>query len=309
MYCRKGTVFYRQQRFFSGSPDSNFGNIVNTNRHYDAINVYLLTTTNIEFGRADGITANAYVISGSYVLTNVQVHEFGHCLGLYHTHRGTSYEGGGDQCPELVNGSNSSVCGDLVTDTPADPRIWSGCTYWGNVTDANGDPYNPLTDNFMSYVPPQCLTAYTEQQMARMHTAIANSSMLQAVSVRLWGPSGRICPSGVFTILNPLNSTATWSASPSNAVILSGTGNSRTVTRVGNFMGAVTVTVSYNTLCGTSSVSRSVYIGVPDQAALSIYSASNSVNRNLAMPFVTSYPQRCTALTDAEWEAFPDRTA
>lgn len=297
----KGRSFIDNSTFFSGNPDNYFPNIVSTNRHSDAINIYLLPTSNIAYGKADGITTNAYVISGSYVLTAVQVHEFGHCVGLYHTHRGTFPEGGGSQCPELVNGSNSSVCGDLVTDTPADPRIWDGCTYAGTVTDANGQTYKPLTNNFMSYVAPPCLTAYTVQQIARMHTAIANSSTLQAATVRLSGAE-RICPSGVFTISNPLGTTATWSSLPTGAVSLSGTGNSRTITRTGTYSGQVTISVSYNTPCGTTTISRSVYVGAPNTLDLSVYSESSTVSVNLPLPFVALYPSRCEAITNAEWE-------
>jgi hypothetical protein len=64
------------------------------------------------------------MIHGSYYNTSVLSHEMGHCLGLYHTHHGTvTEEGDSFQCPELVNGSNSSTCGDYIADTPADPNI------------------------------------------------------------------------------------------------------------------------------------------------------------------------------------------
>jgi hypothetical protein len=83
---------------------------------------------------------------------NLLPHEVGHYFNLLHTFE-TS---GGNR--ELVNGSNCSVAGDLICDTPADPydatkpgTLNSGCTYTGTVTDANGELYRPDMTNIMSY--------------------------------------------------------------------------------------------------------------------------------------------------------------
>jgi hypothetical protein len=77
-------------------------------------------------------------------------HEVGHVLGLSHPHD-VLIE------PELVNGSNCTIGGDMLCDTPADPRLdlpgmmLPPCTYVGTVTDANGDLYTPMLNNLMSY--------------------------------------------------------------------------------------------------------------------------------------------------------------
>ena len=58
------------------------------------------------------------------VKSHIISHEMGHVLFLWHTHHGTYPEGGDpNQCMELVDGSNSTICGDYISDTPADPNI------------------------------------------------------------------------------------------------------------------------------------------------------------------------------------------
>lgn len=91
-------------------------------------------------------------------------HEFGHNLGLHHTHQNFG----------PLNGCDPATChedGDLFCDTPPDPNI-NNQTYTGgeNYTedwlacipyelfgdDACGEPYAPDYDNFMSYAPSHC---------------------------------------------------------------------------------------------------------------------------------------------------------
>jgi len=79
-------------------------------------------------------------------------HEMGHFFGLPHT-----FEGGN----ELADGSNCLTAGDLICDTEADPdpsgkKVDCDCNYIGPpLRDANGDFYEPPTDNIMSsYSPP-----------------------------------------------------------------------------------------------------------------------------------------------------------
>lgn len=262
--AESGRSFIDNTTFHDSNPAVTFSSIIATNRQYNAINLYLLPSTAPPFGRAEDIPSNALVVSGSYVLTGVTTHELGHCLGLFHTHRGTYFEGGGGptQCPELVNGSNSAICGDYVTDTPADPNVWSGCTYIGTATDANGQPYSPLTDNIMSYVAPVCLQSFTPMQIARMHTAIDNSTLLQTVMPSITG-SDQLCTSETYTVENlPTGATvSSWSATPSHAVSFSGTGSSRTVSRSGSFHGMVRITASIATPCGNVAVSKEIWAG------------------------------------------------
>lgn len=97
---------------------------------------------------------------------NTLAHEIGHLLGLSHTHDGAIE-------PELVDGSNCAVGGDMLCDTPADPNlstpgyVLAPCQYVGTVTDANGDLYAPLLNNVMSYTPCRA-DSLTPQQGAVM---------------------------------------------------------------------------------------------------------------------------------------------
>jgi hypothetical protein len=77
----------------------------------------------------------------------VWLHEIGHFLGLAHTHDELG-EG-----KELVNGSNCSVAGDLICDTPATPNtrdLANDCIYSGTERDPNGQLYNPDVTNVMA---------------------------------------------------------------------------------------------------------------------------------------------------------------
>lgn len=89
-------------------------------------------------------------------------HEMGHFFGLYHPFE-TEF---GD---ELVDGSNCTIAGDFVCDTPADINgAVDGCTYVDLSTDANGEYYIPHLSNIMSYYPGDCVCRFTNDQYNRM---------------------------------------------------------------------------------------------------------------------------------------------
>jgi hypothetical protein len=102
-------------------------------------------------------------------------HEVGHYFNLYHTHETFS----GAEC---VDGSNCSSAGDFFCDTPADPNLSgnmnpdSSCLYVGSVSDAcgSGDPYDPATDNIMSYANSWCRDALTQEQFSMFLWAAEN---------------------------------------------------------------------------------------------------------------------------------------
>ena len=168
------------------------GTIFNINDNTDGVDIYLygdesgdILNIGLGEGLADGIGIEAnllltglweeddkvFPITKSHVIS----HEMGHVLFLWHTHHGTFPEYSTtdpSQCPELVNGSNSSVCGDYIIDTPADPFmnhnvVVSTCT-WPKVgpipTDANGDFYDPDELNIMGYTLPSCMSYFTTNQ-------------------------------------------------------------------------------------------------------------------------------------------------
>lgn len=171
-----------------------------------AINVYILTDGSHLggiVGAADSIPSNSLLVRASHCAKGTIAHEVGHCIGLYHTHHGTYFWESGT--PELVNGSNSAVAGDFIVDTPADPNEWdkeNGVYNGGDLTDANGDKYNPSPTNFMSYNKDACRTEFTRGQIESVYKCISNTRSLQSA-----------CTISSASISGPdlLNSTATYS--------------------------------------------------------------------------------------------------
>jgi len=189
----KNDTYYNQTLFTTdNNGDGKFDNF-SPNAHANAIDIYLLgSDANLVGGIAANIVATALVVGGTAFGVNLPAshvvsHELGHCLGLYHTFHGLCESG----CPELVNGSNCSTCGDFVCDTRPDPQnfaddlncMWNGTTCAISPVDANGDPYNPEMDLIMAYIRPNCMQVFTNGQETRMRTALANSTLLQNVIV------------------------------------------------------------------------------------------------------------------------------
>lgn len=96
-------------------------------------------------------------------------HEIGHLFSLMHTHGKDS----NSITTELVNGSNCDTDGDGICDTPADPKLNANsvnnfCKFTDVIFDANGEPFNPDTQNIMSYSKKGCRSHFSKQQLARM---------------------------------------------------------------------------------------------------------------------------------------------
>jgi hypothetical protein len=93
-------------------------------------------------------------------------HEIGHYFSLLHTHSSSNGH-------EFVNGTNCSTAGDLLCDTPADPKLSSLnvnqiCVYVGNEQDPLGDFYNPDPTNIMSYSRKHCRDFFSQEQLDQM---------------------------------------------------------------------------------------------------------------------------------------------
>ncbi|MGE0020104.1 MAG: M43 family zinc metalloprotease [Draconibacterium sp.] len=217
---------------------------------------------------ADDIPSTALIVHGDYYNTTTLPHEMGHCLGLYHTHHGTVNEGGGDinQCPELVDGSNSIVCGDYVQDTPADPNQWSSssCAYTGTGTDANGEQYSPDASNLMSYAYNPCRNLFSELQISRLKDFIDNTTILQNVFHSYISSPSIVCTTGdIFKVNNlPPVDSIIWSTGPGLTIFSGQNTNSPVIKAIGN--GSTWVGVRLVNDCGNITLpQKTIFAGAP----------------------------------------------
>lgn len=173
--------------------------------HFDGIDIYLFddSTNHPVTGNGWGTVKEVgsvktkLLVTGTFnngktplVRSHVLSHELGHLFFLYHTHHGTVPETGDpNQCPECADGSNSSICGDYVTDTSADPGIsyhvdLITCEWLNSGFDSctPSTEYDPDTNNIMSYTNPICMEYITPGQALRAKKALALLPQLQAVS-------------------------------------------------------------------------------------------------------------------------------
>lgn len=249
--------------FFTGMTDNNYSSLISTNTHSDAIDIYLLSPTDT-YSRASGIPGIALAVGGAYQGTSVLSHEFGHCLGLYHTHSG---RGCSDfmNCSENIDGSNCSTCGDLICDTPADPCLA------GNV-DVNcnyiGDPsFAPDVHNMMSYAPPACLSNITLGQKLRIHASIlSNTTLFDTRSSKPYiSGNSLICSAGRYYTVNdvPTGFTVSWNKSTNITLPSNTTTNPILATPNGSASGWMQATV-ISSICGSVTLEQYiVWVGTP----------------------------------------------
>lgn len=252
--------------------DSNYTVLINTDTHPNAIDIYLLSPTDT-YSRASGIPGIALAVGGLYQGTSVLSHEFGHCLGLFHTHSGRGCNDYAN-CSENINGSNCSTCGDLVCDTPADPCLS------GNV-DINcnyiGDPsFSPDVHNLLSYSPPLCLSHLTVGQTLRIHATILTYNTIfdnRSYKPYLSGPNyNLVCTSGAtFTVNNlpPSGCSVSWDKS-SNLTLQPNSGNTAvfTANTNANSPGWVEATII---VCGSAALPQYiVWAGTPQITNLKV---------------------------------------
>ncbi|MFK8005254.1 MAG: zinc-dependent metalloprotease [Saprospiraceae bacterium] len=141
-----------------------------------AINIYFVPNLiKIVNGVEDNLCGYAYnfdiknrILMDKGCSTNgsTLAHELGHSFSLLHTHSTSNGN-------EHANGTNCSIAGDLLCDTPADPTLSndlvnSSCEYIGTELDNQQNPYNPDTGNIMSYSRKSCRTHFSPKQLLQI---------------------------------------------------------------------------------------------------------------------------------------------
>jgi hypothetical protein len=110
-------------------------------------------------------------IDKDFIESNELIHQFGHFLGLYHTHENIFGA-------ELVKDANCQLSGDRCCDTPADPLIEGAfdnkCDYTGNAKDSKDNFYVPSINNYMSLGNDVCRCAFTNDQLNRIIHTLQN---------------------------------------------------------------------------------------------------------------------------------------
>lgn len=270
--------------------DTNFNGLTSTNVASNSINVYLLDdNSGYGGGRSQSIGGKGFVVGGGYtpfddsrqliVPSLVTAHEMGHCLGLYHTFSHI-------YCEELADGSNCTICGDFICDTPAESTSYifaetNACAFFANFNDPNGNPEHPILSNIMNYVRPSCYQGFTNGQGARMRSAIAmNPTIASAVAFTPMYIGG-IYSYGVNTYPIQNSSTGISVSSSANniSIVLPNYGSSTTYTwvvnsrtgntsytasgRVANIIpsggASFNITCNISNSCGSTSVTFNCY--------------------------------------------------
>ena len=164
----------KSTRFYNLGPNEETP-LRNTFFKPNLINIYIVNKITLANGSvAGGYThfpaaqtngENAVFLDKDYGAP-ILIHELGHVLGLYHTHE-TAF--GIENVARSGARKNCTTAGDGFCDTPGDPNLsnavlFNTCQYIRNYVDPFGETYIPVTNNYMSYTPPSCMTKFTNRQ-------------------------------------------------------------------------------------------------------------------------------------------------
>ena len=240
--------------------------IANSRNQNEVINYYIVDDIMEYNGFALNIPSDALFIRDTRIYTSTSAHELGHCLGLYHKHKGLAY--GESGCAEAVNGSNCNNCGDLVCDTPADNG------------EVNTNGFTPDLTNIMSYFHLYGYNRnhFTNGQGYRMRYAIQNESILQNItsnSCTSITEVNNVCYPQTKTVnlSNIGNATTSWTSS-SNVQILSSNNSSASIRASGNNSWNDTGWIKANISNGIK-FTEEFWVGDPSSNGLVMYSSGN----------------------------------
>ncbi len=162
----------------------NVSNVINIYfvPNYDA---YGRATFTSDIGQAlgDDRREQSVIVRNDAASGSTTPHEVGHYLNLFHTWEAINTS----ECPD---GCNSSTAGDLVIDTPAEPKdpqrtnfnnncqftkndatVFCACTKTSQYYNVNA--LNSINaHNFMSYAPISCRYRFTTEQLSRARTQL-----------------------------------------------------------------------------------------------------------------------------------------
>ena len=210
-YFSDGDIYFSVDSITEIHSDSRYsGNIIswmNDNPHDDAIDIYLYPDNVYNGGSSDTVPSIHLIIGGEkdnteLVQSGVLAHEIGHCLGLYHTHRG--YDGVSGACEE-TGPENCEDCGDFICDTPPDPGLFNRITEEYYV-DSNcqfcctedTSTFDPDTYNTMSYTLPKCNSYFSEGQFDRVFATLDSVTVADSALIDTLGSySSPSTPSGL----------------------------------------------------------------------------------------------------------------
>jgi hypothetical protein len=185
-FCQFGQLRYiNSDDFFYGvNTQAELDLLRSTDVIPNTINVYFVNNLSLDGDSFCGISSFSWSPVQGIVITNSCVrwynpstfaHELGHYLDLLHTHETSIDE-------ECADGRNCDEAGDLLCDTPADPRlnregvVDDDCNYVGTLDPPClfDDDYAPDPTNVMSYAPKSCRTNLTAGQEGRALAALTN---------------------------------------------------------------------------------------------------------------------------------------
>ncbi len=167
--------------------------ISSKDQYKHAINVYYVNVLEQKFlfkksyyhGVYNSLTKSIIIIR--HASRTTLAHEIGHFFGLKHTHENWKKSKNKQECVSRTRQKGifkkQTICevnGDGLSDTPAEPNLTGytnkECQYTGTLTDAWSEPYEPHTNNMMSYPGHrECRTNFTPMQRAVMlYTATNN---------------------------------------------------------------------------------------------------------------------------------------
>lgn len=120
----------------------------------------------------DALQSTGGIVMGHFhwveLPNRVFAHEVGHTLGLWHTFHGVDEVDACSECYEIPS-ANSSLVGDLCSDTPPTPTNSGPCTDLVGNDPCSDEPWGyTMPENYMGYAAQTCLDTFTPQQRGRL---------------------------------------------------------------------------------------------------------------------------------------------